>query len=125
MPEIVEAQVFRTPKRALVRSKERLRRFEGLRRAVSLEAVAPDLGKIERACRFLVRSHQGVLRQQAKPSFSVAPGERSRDSVRIWNRLPEHFGAARERLKNTRILNRDALAVIRRLWARSGCRGVW
>ncbi len=86
---------------------------EEFRKAASLEADAEHLGKIERARRFLVRSHQGVLRQQGKPSFSVAPGEKSRDSVKIWNRLPKHFEAARDRLKDARILNRDALAVIR------------
>ena len=86
---------------------------EEFHKAASLEADAPGLGKVERARRFLVRSHQGVLRQQGKPSFSVAPGEKARDSVKIWNKLPEHFEAARDRLKYARILNRDALAVIR------------
>lgn len=91
---------------------------EEFRKAASLEADAPNLGEIERARRFLIRSHQGVLRQQGKPSFSVAPGEKSRDSVKLWNRLPEHFEAARERLKHARILNRDALDVIRKNNAR-------
>ena len=85
---------------------------EEFRKAASLGANAGHLGKTERARLFLVRSHQGVLRQQGKPSFSVAPGEKSRDSVSIWNRLPKHFGAAHARLKDARILNRDALEVI-------------
>lgn len=83
------------------------------RKSASLEANAEHLGKTERARLFLVRSHQGVLRQQGKPSFSVAPGEKSRNSVSIWNRLPKHFGAAHARPKDARILNRDALGVIR------------
>ena len=86
---------------------------EEFRKAATLEADAKQLGKVERARRFLVRSHQGVLRQQGAPSFSVAPGERSRNSVSIWNGLPKHFGAAHSRLKNARILNRDALRVIK------------
>lgn len=86
---------------------------EEFRRASTLEADAPGLDEMERARRFLVRSHQGVLRQTGKPSFSVAPGETSRDSVRLWNQLPDHFEAARERLKGARIVNRDATEMVR------------
>lgn len=81
--------------------------------AATLEDDARNLGEIERARRFLVRSHQGVLRQQGKASFSVSPGATSREMVKLWNELPKHFEAAKKRLKGARILNREALDVAR------------
>lgn len=76
-----------------------------------------QVSDLERARRFLVRSSQAFLRS-GTPSFSLSATS-NKDSVRIWNEMPERIGPIARRIKDAYINNRDAVDVISGPTARS------
>lgn len=82
-----------------------------LRRAYD-ERGKPGLEPVERARRWLVRANQSYLRQTGLPSFTLSSAETSRDSVGLWNDLPEYITEAGLRLKEVQVSCRDATELI-------------
>ena len=76
------------------------------------ERGKPGLEPVERARRWVLCAHQGFLRQTGKPSFTLSSAETSRDSVGLWNELPEHIQEAGLRMKEVKVSCRDATELI-------------
>jgi len=76
------------------------------------ERGMPGLEPVERARRWLVCAHQAYLRQPGVPSFSLSSADTARNSVRLWNELPEHIEEAGGRLKEVKVSCRDATELI-------------